>query len=249
MRHGAVVMLDALGFKGIWERVDPETLLEKLRALKRMAFQDAEALYANVPLVRASNLDLMFLSDTIVLASSSEWSIEELSSESSSIAALQFHLDVVCSLAQLSIVRAMDIPLAYRGCITVGSFEVAESFVLGPAIDDAARAERSADGAFVWLHAYALECLEKAARIHSENRWILEGNLERLLIDYDVPTKGGTFINTKVVNPLANPGGIASEVLEQQVTRFMASFSPLSDQRILSKKTNTEKFLRSVRAA
>src|SRR5258707_14419801 len=35
LRLGAVVLLDALGFKGIWNRVNPKVVLSQLKKLKR----------------------------------------------------------------------------------------------------------------------------------------------------------------------------------------------------------------------
>jgi hypothetical protein len=42
MRTGALVMIDALGFKGIWKRVPPEKVIEKLETLHQTATAEVE---------------------------------------------------------------------------------------------------------------------------------------------------------------------------------------------------------------
>jgi hypothetical protein len=58
MRNGALVIMDALGYKGIWQRkeckADPRIVLRKLRKLKRRS-SDALA-YARKAFKRVENL-------------------------------------------------------------------------------------------------------------------------------------------------------------------------------------------------
>src|SRR4051812_48554983 len=88
MRKGALVMIDALGFKGIWNRVPPEKVIEKLETLQQTATAEVEKTFgtteeqakrseeeraeaeAGWPRQRQwifERVDLSFLSDTIVI--------------------------------------------------------------------------------------------------------------------------------------------------------------------------------------
>lgn len=56
-------MLDCLGFKGIWNKTKPETVLEKLKTAASKKQKIIEDLLADLP-VKA---EVIFLSDTVVI--------------------------------------------------------------------------------------------------------------------------------------------------------------------------------------
>jgi hypothetical protein len=145
-KTGAVAMLDALGYKGIWNRCDWRQLIAALVAIKNDALEDGDSLAAGLKI--PFDLDVRFFSDTIFIAASIPEPIIDLASDESNLIRSEFALEMVSSMCQLSVSRAMLVPLAYRGCITVGEFEIEENFVIGPAIDAVAEGERKAEGAF-----------------------------------------------------------------------------------------------------
>src|SRR5436309_11175208 len=69
-RHGVLAFTDALGFKGIWNRADPASVIEKFSHLLAQVGQ-ANKYPLSVHGLRV-HLQLMSLSDTVVVACSSE---------------------------------------------------------------------------------------------------------------------------------------------------------------------------------
>src|SRR5690349_5272339 len=78
MRVGALVMIDALGFKGIWNRpaiaANPDVVIDKLRALEHQMNAALDADFGGSrqgaidnPANLLGQCSLIFLSDTIVL--------------------------------------------------------------------------------------------------------------------------------------------------------------------------------------
>jgi hypothetical protein len=63
MRTGAVLMIDALGFKGIWDTVEPSVVLKKMHNLERAAEDEIKG----VKLGPVSAARVASLSDTIVI--------------------------------------------------------------------------------------------------------------------------------------------------------------------------------------
>jgi len=104
---------------------------------------------------------------------------------------------------------AADPPLVYRGTITVGAVLVdtprvstvwkgdesvpAGTFLLGPAVAEAARWYEQADGGFVWLSEEAARLPCPTVRPHGQ-----------LLFEYRVPLKKCEPLATKVVTPFVD---------------------------------------------
>jgi len=146
MRHGAFAMFDALGFKGIWARaqkVDPPwDVLGKLERLVTEADDVRGAIEEGVASIEQSGelhnaqVRTLFLSDTIMVGAwaddptgmapgNPEWAT----------------LTAVAHIAASVLSRAANAPdprFAYRGCISVGEFDIRGPFVVGPAVDEAA---------------------------------------------------------------------------------------------------------------
>ena len=198
-QHGAVALLDALGFKGIWRDNDPDRVLQKLgefsTELVQAAEESSQRLQAtskdhDVPLPQ---FKIFFVSDSVFVACwwegadpEDEERYDEQISETIMLASM---LSSVLSFAAVQ----HPPPLAYRGVVTCGEFAVHETgaFVVGPAVDEVAALEREAEGAFVWLTPRA--------------RRTIEGQREtfpHLLVPYAVPMKGGRYLETMVVTPM-----------------------------------------------
>jgi len=147
MRTGAVVMIDALGFKGIWDGADPSVILRKMGALKQAAESDIKG----VKLGHVRGAKVAFLSDTIVIGVASGQPVGRGPgpNKRGNVRAIMQAAFQTASVLAAALEEAPR--LAYRGCLTFGEFEIDGPFVLGPAIDEAATHYECADGAFVWL--------------------------------------------------------------------------------------------------
>jgi len=122
--------------------------------------------------------------------------------------------------------------LALRGCITYGQYDVLETFIFGPAVDDAAENAEISQGAFVWLLPEAASmyrsCIETLTHHRDKSSlWELvkrtvakEGltapeineltreitnilNIPIIVDPYEVPLKTGQRIRCPVLNPFA----------------------------------------------
>lgn len=123
--------------------------------------------------------------------------------------------------------------LAYRGCISVGEFEVDDTFIVGSAVDDAAEHMEKAQAAIVWLTPHAADVVTSVD---------MQG---MPLLEYDVPLKGGDRFRTTVVNVLA--GAQTHEDADQVSSAILETFRGPLDVQI--KKRHTEAFLKHCRAA
>jgi hypothetical protein len=229
MQMGAVAFLDALGFKGIWRSANPAAVLEKLQALKER-LEQAQVRPDEPPDATGFRSWVLFLSDTLVIASTANYFKPRAEDE-------MLPLWFVCLGAADAVAAAAenDPTLVYRGTVAFGEFEIREQFLIGPAIDEAAEAERLADGALIWLCPSATRVVERISPTNALNRDL------RVVRDYPVPLKGGGCYRTHVVNPLldrADPDTLAQRIL---------NFFRLDRLDIAVKEQNTANFLSQAR--
>jgi hypothetical protein len=249
-RTGAVAVLDALGFKGIWENHDPGMVLAKLQRLATLRREWEQPRFDDVapdedygaPIIVDRWIRLF--SDTLVIAvdhwlhpdPTKGWAGVPTGHQS---LLNYFSVVGVCFAVQDAIESAAidgDPPLTYRGCIACGHFEVRNEFMVGPAIDAAAEAEHLADGAFVWLLPSAVDALLS-----------LKPGVggEVTVADYDVPMKGAVHHHrTHVVNPLL--GAKAPDLMGE---RILSSFDRTNTAEVRLKRQNTEAFLSRARVS
>jgi len=175
MKHGAVAMIDALGFKGIWRRYSSEEVMANLLHLKAQIEREHHGLadMTDPPF----EFDAAFLSDTIVVG---------LSLPANTRPDQDFHsIDIVCDRLThiLKLSARSSTPLTYRGAVTFGPYEVESNFIIGEAIDEVAGYYEKAQAAVVWLLPAAKDIVAN---------WLLGGNVRRTeLVRFDVPLKGG----------------------------------------------------------
>jgi hypothetical protein len=241
MNTGAVVMLDALGFKGIWKR-NPE-ILEKLRAtpevLDALTAGFWQALIDNAArkgktITRKSRVT--FLSDTIVIEVSSEGPATE-ERRWSEVAVATYFAFAAAMMGAIFGPPAM----AYRGVIAVGDFEIDPPFIVGPAIDEAAELMNLAEAAITWSAPSAREVI---ARTGGKDASALSGGL---WVPWQVPLKGGGVYDAFAVQPFIGPplaGASQAEVMDAMLRTFD---NPRID--IQMKRQNTETFLKAAFAA
>lgn len=221
MDRGAVAIIDALGFKGIWG--DPKkpsmAVLETLKSVGRAANADAiqaskyiekKALPGEVArVIKAPFIKIVQLSDTIVVAAGRRprkrqpWRRhrEKMQALGLTMSELEDAVDawlryVVCRcVANVLKTAALCHPsLVYRGVVSVGSFAIDETFILGPAVDEAAELMDLADGPFVWLSPSAGR-LKHVIREAKDDMW------DEMTVRYPVPLKGGRVLPSSVLNP------------------------------------------------
>jgi hypothetical protein len=159
-------------------KANPDVVLRKLQALRRGAhgvvdrYLPPESATTQAELEReypwdrsrspdcpngervVSRMAIRFLSDTIVVGlttmSEEEWCRNLQPSDDvlqSMTVAIACH--VASELMHEAAISAP--PLAYRGCVAYGDFEIDGPFIIGEAVDRAATAINLAQGAFVWM--------------------------------------------------------------------------------------------------
>jgi hypothetical protein len=234
-------MFDALGFKRIWDRhdikADPECVMRKLVASERAARDISEKEFGSVdkaianPGNQLKRLDVAFLSDTVVVGVSSK-TPEQLAEAGVSFS-FQWTMVVACRFANAIRRASAQSPpaLAYRGCITYGHFDVQDTFLIDPAVDEAAELMDRARGAFTWLTSSAAERLEP---VKAEAHFLASHGIVR----YAVPLKGGDTFETFAVCPFDWEG--TQETNATVASAFLDTFVGPLDIEI--RKQNTEKY-------
>jgi hypothetical protein len=177
------------------------------------------------------DMHMSFLSDSIAMAAElgKEPSDSDATPEARAIGW------VVLQLSELLRTAAMtDPPLAYRGVLTFGEFTIDDRFILGPAVDEAARYEREAEGAFVWLDPVAKHIVEDDPHQNAAP-WFPEGAELHLT---RVPMKQGRAFETFAVLPFKT----GSRSKKQVIDRIISTFDATSLD-VVIKRDNTRRFL------
>lgn len=228
LQQGAVVMFDALGFKGIWERFPAFDIINALDTLRANAITAA----AN------ENLHVHLFSDTVALGVTVD-----------SHADLPRALNSIVNATADIIVRAAfcDPPLIFRGCIAVGRLIATPTVLVGEAVDRAAQGHEQADAAIVWFTDESSSNWEE---------WGLSGK-SMTIVHTEVPLKGGS-VQTRAINPLAvfasdpsghpNAGPRYDEFFDAMSRTFERhSAGPLTAA-VARKRENTQTFLGDCRS-
>ena len=264
MQRGAVAMIDALGFRGIWGRDPRKPSLEAFDTLKAVRLAvDAEVTRlghvmkpARFPetvrnLVKDPTITVRFLSDTVVIAASvrprqraprkkhEQAAIArtglDLAGRNSVVDAFMRYVVCHCVCAAVRAAALAPKSIAYRGVVTAGLFAIEDNFILGPAVDEAAGLMEVADAAVVWLAPGAGK-LKHVLHPPEGARWA------DLVIDADVPLKDGRSVRMKVINPFA-----LSDVVEAKIMRKNLMGSMASDRlEVVLKRQNTALFFKAI---
>lgn len=264
MKNGAFAMIDCLGFKGIWERVDPEILLAKLRKIKETVEADTnneeevrQAFGERVIRDKDTELAVSFLSDTVIIG----LHCPEYKDGVPIAVQDAWLVDTLCII----LTRVLDLfieeepPLVMRGCVTFGEFIVEDPFIVGPAVDRAAELMNIANGGFVWLDETAGEVFSKwhtpmVEEVSQDEESIAIGShltanergiwmQGQRLIYYDLPIKNGENLNRYVVNPLSyHESKEEREAIRDRINQSMVN---PADPSVLVKHNHTMTFLDS----
>jgi hypothetical protein len=240
METGALVFMDALGFKGVWRRPDvaddPTRVIDKLEKVQQGTWEDLRQPFADIPPASLQQFQeavkVAFISDTVVVAVADTIApvvIPLLSQQKNFEGREQsIPLNLACIFAA-GIIRRMaqrPAPLAMRGSVAWGRFAVSPNFIIGPAVDEAAECAGAAEAAIVWL--------APSARKHTE--WRPKGSAR--LIPWAVPMKAGSVYETQAVSPFE----IAADDHEQLTNLILDAFD-VQRLDVQIKRQNTARFL------
>jgi hypothetical protein len=226
MYPGAIALIDALGFRGIWDRHEPDDVLIELKTMQGWINERIV-----VPAEPSLECRVGYLSDTLAVSTLIKESINDKPAWSA------LHLGAIVSRIMDRTLRS-KVPLAYRGAIDIGIHEVSPHFIIGPAVDQAATVYDLAQGAFVWF----------APKARDEVSKLLKANphLETFLVEFDVPFKNGDRFNTYTVSPLAHARDTDDANL---LTRSLLGTFSGSNIDIAIKRQNTMRHIRACYAS
>ena len=256
MQFGTIALIDALGFKGIWNdrRGGVSNARTTLRAVKSVL--DSERTWAeehwqsltaheSVPeFAKSIRFTCHFMSDTAAIAASvpmPEPGEDYPGQRAWSPMVLNATVYVICR-ALAPAIRAAALaptPIAYRGAIACGEMDIDDEFTIGPAVDDAASGMEAADGAFVWFMPSALTF----CRGMEPHNWY---TVWERTTEFDVPLKGKTF-RTRVINPLVVQAETYGQIETGRFETALLGTFTSDDVEVAVKRQNTARFLAAAR--
>ena len=246
-QQGAVVVVDALGFKGIWKRHAVENVLGSLRDLVDLVQKDVADLVKAISGL-SPVIESRFLSDTVVFTVAHDLPYETAPQGNPDVAlgarmvpVGAFTVELACALGALIQARGAlsPVPMAFRGAIGFGDYRIERDFLVGPAIDETAAAHERANGAIVWVTPSAEATLRIAGSRPPDSAL-----LKRMLIpSFRVPLKRFRGTRAPVVNPMAFPGE------EERIPgRILSTFGrPRPFSSVWWKRRNTRALLETAR--
>lgn len=225
-------MIDALGFKGIHTRHEPEDVLKAMKASKVQIEREFTRYVESNRILIKAEMSLRYMSDSIIIC---------LQFDKSSLADIgdtnaKFACFTMCELLLVltSYWAASSIPLAFRGAVSSGYFCSSEEFLVGQAVDDCAQLFEQAQGAFV--------CISKSLteQLFSGDGAVKSSNV--LLLPFDVPLKDKVtsrmlVLHTGIARAQAEPV-IGNHDLQEAI---LATFD-LTRPDVQTKRENTKRF-------
>lgn len=154
MKRGVIAYVDFLGTKAIWKKHDAQQVLSKLRYLRDKVLKEHLKLGKSYLKGISKNdgpsiqCQAIFVSDTIAVAF---W-YDSAADQDTTLGALVYLVGkVIAELIRESASNTIPPARIFRGCIAEGEFDFDESFLIGPAVDDAGACHEQASGALVFL--------------------------------------------------------------------------------------------------
>jgi hypothetical protein len=233
MNLGVIVILDALGFKGIWAREDAREVLGRLKSLRRTGLKlqgkDKSGVLLNDYGFRHR---VRCMSDTIVIT------VIVKGSQGRRRALYRAMLSASIIAGSIMMEACRKSPqILFRGCLATGFMKEDVDFLIGPAVDEAAERFEKAHGPFLWLAPSALEITQEYAETYMDR---IEPNI---LVSYSVPLNDGSHVKTQAFNFLIhNEPERRDETRHNLLAAFGSNLS--SDAKI--KKQNITSFLNHI---
>jgi hypothetical protein len=234
---GVVVILDALGFKGIWSREDARRVLDRMKSLRQAALKLQGTDRSGV-LVSDSGFRhrVRCMSDTIVVT------VVVKGPQAPERALYRAMLSASMIAGNIMLDALYGSPtLLFRGCIAAGKMKEEVDFLIGPAIDEAAERFEKADGPFLWMAPSALDINQRYADTYMDRIEPI------IMLPYIVPLNDGSKINTSTFSYFSLGYEIDEKQGERRAEtrrRLLEAFGhdPLTPS-VSSKKQNTLLFL------
>lgn len=134
-REGIIVLLDALGIKGIWNRKNPVEVLNTWAALQKEFTKGIESLIKDFRDHGYSEPKFEAYSDTIMI--SLPVNKREVGSDRGRTSLWWTIMSMGELLSKLFRVSILS-HFYFRGCLSAGRFYRSENIIIGPAVDEAA---------------------------------------------------------------------------------------------------------------
>ena len=186
MGLGAIIIMDALGFKGIWAREDARKVLNRMKSFRREGIKLQGEDHCGVLLNDYGfRHRVRCMSDTIVVTVA-------LKGRDAPRRAL-YRAMLSASLIAGSIIwdALYGSPvLLFRGCLAAGEMKEESDFLIGPAVDEAAERYETADGPFLWLAPSAIDIRNRYAETYMDR---IEPTI---MLPHTVPLKNGDSVET-----------------------------------------------------
>ena len=222
MREGAVAVIDALGFRGVWRRYAPETVIENMQKIKIQLEKDLK----NIGSQSKMKFDATFLSDTIIIG----LSLPEDEDKGKALSII-YVTDILTRILAWS--ARSSTPLSYRGVVSYGKYIIEPSFIVGEAIDEAANYHESAQGAVVWLLPSTKNRVED---------WLKDQPKNTHLVRFNIPLKNGDKFHSYTVSPIVQALDVQDAVA--LTIKILGTFNSNNVQ-VAVKKQNTIKHLQA----
>ena len=236
MQHGAVAILDTLGFKGMWRRYAPEQIIAKLRVLQKQVESSITGQFMQLPDSPAGLPVVVptcrYLADSVVVFALVHDPVGDV--DLARDHALRGLVVAVRGFVQSA--SEIEPRFTYRGCIACGEFAVEDNFMLGPAVDEAAELAPIAEGPFVFLAPSALTTHHAIREVLHDSRFA--PYFDVLAPMCDMPLKSGGNRRTRVLNVMA---GVPTRLRKTFVSDYLDTF--VGDERVDQKRRNAETFL------
>lgn len=268
MQKGAFALIDCLGFKGIWERYDAETVIAKLLNIEKSLDEEIALPTTKLEVIKRGFVkpQIKLLSDTVAISLKVEENSLEIENPDPTL------VGTMCILLTkiLTYFAENEPHLLMRGCVTFGEHIAEKNFLIGRAVDEAAEYMDLANGAFVWLTPSADEKYKQyeqlfidqfdraveltASQLNTDDEAQVNLYKQALsstkqagfppvaLVDYKMPIKNGERLICTVINPL-------SQIInaEDRKNIIKIYLKEMSSQKldVIIKRQNTMAFLQS----
>ena len=188
--EGVIVLIDASGMKGIWNREDPFTVLKRWQEAKNNIFVAVRGLGTDLEFHGYDQRKLKFdaFSDTIIISSPITSGGVGNKGPKPFWQAIMLTGRMLMGLYRNSV----SDDFFFRGCVSTGEFFRSKDMIIGPAIDEAAEYY----GLPEWS---GISCAPSASKklTHAKEMGV---SLENSFIQYDIPLKGGLEKNGWALN-------------------------------------------------
>jgi hypothetical protein len=169
MKKGVIAFIDVLGVKGLWARTNPKEFMRSWKQVLRL-FSASRKAMLKVYGFSGKQTSIRAFSDTIIIT---------FTTKDNPVDYILFMGD----LLMFPFFGAIDMGIYLRGVINIGEFEISDTIILGPAIDEAAEWYTKPDWFGISLTpsaSFGLEQLIDKGVDHS-----------KIFIEYDIPMKTG----------------------------------------------------------